>query len=110
MLTGRIQTGNSNSAHGGDQESGATKDFDSASLRIAVKLTPNRVRCRGRDYLMIKLKPGHACRASATHLVHAGGLVIVTLAVLLAMGLVGADHEPGFLVQRAVNDDEVPMA
>jgi hypothetical protein len=39
-----------------------------------------------------------------------GGLVIVTLVVLLAMGLVGADHEPGFLVQRAVNDDEVPMA
>ncbi len=30
---------------------------------IAVKLTPNRVRCRGRRHLMIRLKPGHACRA-----------------------------------------------
>ncbi len=36
---------------------------DPASLRTAVKLTPSRVRCQGRHHLMIKLKPGHACRA-----------------------------------------------
>ena len=118
MLTGRIQTGNSNSAHGGDQESGATKDFDSASLRIAVKLTPNRVRCRGRDYLMIKLKPGHACRASATHLVHAwragdrdsGGLTRQKKPTMVAAGLVGANDRPGLLIRGTVRNDEVPVA
>jgi len=91
---------------------------DSASLWIAVKLTPNRVRCRGRHHLMIELKPGHACRESATHLVRAwqagdrdsGGLTRQKNPTMLAAGLVGADHGPGFLVRRAVSDDEVPVA
>ncbi len=62
---------------------------------------------------MIKLKPGLRAGRWLGHLGDgrdSGGPIRQENLTMLATGLADAGHDSGLVVQRVVNDDEVPVA